>query len=192
MYRHPEVQYTELGFGGRDGLLVVWLFGKEWTTRPIVLDRFKWYMICLSWTHTAGKPTLYIDGVLEDIAQGGYGNAPPSQTSSVTVPVVRVAPFSPSSLCERHFLPFHPVPPAGPQRNADPGLHAPAGGWRRSGRSGLHHAGEVVSLSALGAAKEPTGSDVTDVHGGRRGDVEDGALGRWGLPRHLGSEATLR
>lgn len=191
MYRHPEVQYTELGFGGRDGLLVVWLFGKEWTTRPFVLHSFKWYMICLSWTHTAGKPTLYIDGVLEDIAQGGSDYIQPSLTSSHSS-CPPCGPFSPSSLCERHFLSFRPVPRAGPQRNADPGLHAPAGGWRHSGRSGFHHAGEVVSLSALGAAKEPTGSDITDVHGGRRGDVEDGALGRWGLPRHLGSEAALR
>lgn len=83
MYRHPEVQYTELGFGGKDGSLLVWLFGKEWSTRPFELDSSRWYMICLTWTHTTEKPILYIDGIPEDIIQGGSGNMQPSATSSI-------------------------------------------------------------------------------------------------------------
>lgn len=70
MYRHPEVQYTELGFGGRGSLLLVWLFGKEWTTRQIVLDSSRWYAMCVTWTHTAQKPILYIDGIPEDLREG--------------------------------------------------------------------------------------------------------------------------
>ncbi|XP_056911388.1 adhesion G-protein coupled receptor G4 isoform X2 [Takifugu flavidus] len=88
MYRHPEVQYTELGFGGRDGLLLVWLFGKEWSTRPIVLDSSRWYMICLTWTHTTQKPNLYIDGIPEDIREARSVNvsSPPSTTSCKLAP----------------------------------------------------------------------------------------------------------
>lgn len=74
MYRHPEVQYTELGFGGRDGLLLVWLFGKEWTTHQIVLDSSRWYGMCLTWTHTAQKPILYIDGIPEELREGRCNN----------------------------------------------------------------------------------------------------------------------
>lgn len=83
MYRHPEVQYTELGFGGRDGLLLVWLFGKEWSTRPIALDSSRWYMICLTWTHMTQKPNLYIDGIPEDIREGWSDNTQPSVNSSI-------------------------------------------------------------------------------------------------------------
>lgn len=77
MYRHPEVQYTELGFGGRDGLLLVWLFGKEWTTRQIVLDSSRWYGMCLTWTHTAQKPILYIQGIPEELREGRCTNPQP-------------------------------------------------------------------------------------------------------------------
>lgn len=73
MYRHPEVQselYTELGFGGRDGLLVVRLFGREWTTRAFALDEKLWYTVCLTWTHEREKPILYINGIPEDITEG--------------------------------------------------------------------------------------------------------------------------
>lgn len=76
MYRHLEAQYTELGFGGRFGLLMVWLFGREWTTRPIVLQNSRWYMVCLTWTHQREKPALYIDGNPEDITEGGSSSPP--------------------------------------------------------------------------------------------------------------------
>lgn len=102
MYRHPEVQYTELGFGGRDGLLVVWLLGREWTTRQIALSPSRWYMMCLTWTHKREKPSLYIDGLPEAITEGGSINTPPSLTSSMTItlfsPVRSLnTPASPSS-----------------------------------------------------------------------------------------------
>lgn len=81
MYSHPEVRHTELGFGGRNGLLVVWLFGREWTTRQIVLSSRRWYMMCLTWMHKREKPILYIDGNPEDITEGGSNCTPPSVTS---------------------------------------------------------------------------------------------------------------
>lgn len=74
MYRHPVVQYAELGFGGKWGRLVVWLFGTEWTTRQINLNMSQWYMLCLTWTHTKDRPTLYINGNSEDITAGGLNN----------------------------------------------------------------------------------------------------------------------
>lgn len=87
MYRHPEVQYTELGFGGRDGLLVVWLLGREWTTGQIPLSRSQWYMMCLTWMHEREKPSLYINGLPENITEGGSINTPPSLTRSITLTV---------------------------------------------------------------------------------------------------------
>lgn len=106
MYRHPDVQYTELGFGGRDGLLVVWLFGREWTTRQFVLSSLQWYMMCLTWMHKREKPLLYINGFPEDIIEGGSGNTPPSLTSSMTIIIL---PF-PDSLPARS-LNTTPSPP---------------------------------------------------------------------------------
>ncbi|XP_041864768.1 uncharacterized protein LOC121654619 [Melanotaenia boesemani] len=62
MYRHPTVQYAELGLGGKWGRLVVWLFGIEWTTPQISLQLSQWYSLCLTWSHTNNKPALYVNG----------------------------------------------------------------------------------------------------------------------------------
>ncbi|KAA8586749.1 hypothetical protein FQN60_000585, partial [Etheostoma spectabile] len=67
MYSHPEAQYTELGLGGKWGHLVVWLFGTEWTSPKITLHQSQWYSLCLTWTHTKDRPSLYIDGNLVEI-----------------------------------------------------------------------------------------------------------------------------
>lgn len=192
MYRHPDVQYTELGFGGRDGLLVVWLFGREWTTRQFVLSSLQWYMMCLTWMHKREKPLLYINGFPIDITEGGSGNTPPSLTSSMTIILLPFSGFSPSSLPQHHSISTNLVLQTGSQRDADSGCHAPAGGWQHSGRSSFQYAGKTLSLSTLGARTEQRGSDVTEVHGGRHCDVVDGPLGRWGLPCHLGSNPALR
>lgn len=72
MYRHPEVDNSELGFGGQGGQIVVSLFGMKWTTRKIILKASQWYMMCLTWTHSKEKPTLYINGTPEDIVAGGF------------------------------------------------------------------------------------------------------------------------
>lgn len=77
MYRHPEFEYAELGLGGKWGQLVVWLFGMEWTTHPIKLNVSEWYMLCLTWTHTKDRPTLYINSNPEDIMAGGLNNTQP-------------------------------------------------------------------------------------------------------------------
>lgn len=87
MYRHPEVQYTELGFGGRDGVLAVWLLGREWTTSQIALSPSQWYMMCLTWMHEREKPSLYINGHPQIITEGGSINTPPSLTGSITLTV---------------------------------------------------------------------------------------------------------
>ncbi|TDH05214.1 hypothetical protein EPR50_G00139510 [Perca flavescens] len=67
MYSHPEAQYTELGLGGKWDHLVVWLFGTEWTSPKITLHQSQWYSLCLTWTHTNNRPSLYLDGNLVDI-----------------------------------------------------------------------------------------------------------------------------
>lgn len=109
MYRHPEVQYAELGVGGRDGLLVVWMFGREWTSSKISLDGLRRY-VCLTWKHKREKPVLYIDGIPEDITEGGSDNAPASLTSSMTV----IVPHLPDSLPARPLItPPSPLAPNG-------------------------------------------------------------------------------
>ncbi|KAM7374579.1 hypothetical protein PAMP_007226 [Pampus punctatissimus] len=62
MYRHPEVQYAELGLGVNGGRLVVWLFGVEWTTLPTNLDPTQWHSLCLTWSHMKDRPVLYVNG----------------------------------------------------------------------------------------------------------------------------------
>lgn len=108
MYRHPEVQYIELGFGGRDGLLVVWLLGREWTTRQIPLNRSQWYMMCLTWMHEREKPSLYINGLPENITEGGSINTPPSLTSTITITV-----FSPVCSLNTTASPGRKLAPSG-------------------------------------------------------------------------------
>lgn len=70
MYRHPKVQYAELGMGGKQGRLVVWLFGEEWTTPRIPLLSKEWYILCLTWSHTKDRPALYLNGNLMNITAG--------------------------------------------------------------------------------------------------------------------------
>ena len=72
MYRHPDAQYTELGLGGKLNRLVVWLFGREWTSPKINLSLSQWYTLCLAWSHTKDKPSLYIDDKLVDMKAGGF------------------------------------------------------------------------------------------------------------------------
>lgn len=70
MYRHPEVQYAELGMGGKNDRLVVWLFGEEWTTQDINLQLMQWYALCLTWSHTKNRPALYVNGSLINMTAG--------------------------------------------------------------------------------------------------------------------------
>ena len=71
MYRHPEVQYAELGLGGSRGHLVVWLLGTEWTAPQVKLGLLQWYSLCLTWSHLKDRPALYINGNLVDMTAGG-------------------------------------------------------------------------------------------------------------------------
>ncbi|XP_014912098.1 adhesion G-protein coupled receptor G4-like [Poecilia latipinna] len=77
MYRHPEVQYAELGLGGKDRRLVVWLFGQEWTSQDINLQLSQWYTLCLTWSHTKDRPALYVNGSLINMT-AAHTNIPPS------------------------------------------------------------------------------------------------------------------
>ncbi|XP_032431599.1 adhesion G-protein coupled receptor G4 [Xiphophorus hellerii] len=76
MYRHPEIQYAELGMGGRNDRLVVWLFGEEWTTQDINLQLMQWYALCLTWSHTGNRPALYVNGRLINMTTT-HTNIPP-------------------------------------------------------------------------------------------------------------------
>ncbi|XP_054907233.1 adhesion G-protein coupled receptor G4 [Poeciliopsis prolifica] len=80
MYRHPEVQYTELGMGGKDRRLVVWLFGEEWITQDINLQLLQWYTLCLTWSHTKDRPALYVNGSLINMT-AAHTNIPPVAAS---------------------------------------------------------------------------------------------------------------
>uniref|UniRef100_UPI0037E99C34 adhesion G-protein coupled receptor G6 n=1 Tax=Semicossyphus pulcher TaxID=241346 RepID=UPI0037E99C34 len=99
MYRHPDVQYAELGFGGKQGLLVVWLFGTEWTTAEMRLHVSQWHSLCLTWTHTKDRPALYIDGELVEITA-----AHNVETPSITPSCRKLAPNGTLTLGASHFL----------------------------------------------------------------------------------------
>ncbi|XP_034463373.1 adhesion G-protein coupled receptor G4 [Hippoglossus hippoglossus] len=78
MYRHPDIQYAELGLGGWPDHLVVWLFGREWKSPQIKLRLSQWYSLCLTWSHTKDKPALYIDGNLLDMTAAHSSDTCPS------------------------------------------------------------------------------------------------------------------
>ncbi|XP_076607137.1 adhesion G-protein coupled receptor G4-like [Chaetodon auriga] len=98
MYRHPEVQCTELGLGGKWGRLVVWLFGMEWTTDQMNLDVSHWYSLCLTWTHTKDRPALYINGEPVDI-MAAHSSAP-----SISPLCCKLAPSGTLTLGAAHRL----------------------------------------------------------------------------------------
>ncbi|XP_019719701.1 adhesion G-protein coupled receptor G2 isoform X2 [Hippocampus comes] len=66
-YHHPEVQCGSLGLGGREGAVMVWLFGSKWTTVDIGLATTVWHSLCLTWSHTEDRPLLYVNGNLTDL-----------------------------------------------------------------------------------------------------------------------------
>ncbi|KAK7926346.1 hypothetical protein WMY93_008656 [Mugilogobius chulae] len=63
MYRHPVHPHAELGFGGRNQRLVVWLFGLEFRTKHAApLKRDEWYDFCITWSKKKTTPALYMNG----------------------------------------------------------------------------------------------------------------------------------
>ncbi|XP_039633907.1 adhesion G-protein coupled receptor G4 [Perca fluviatilis] len=96
MYSHPEAQYTELGLGGKWDHLVVWLFGTEWTSPKITLHQSQWYSLCLTWTHTNDRPSLYLDGNLVDIQA--------DTTPSISSSCCKLAPNGTLTLGATHRL----------------------------------------------------------------------------------------
>ncbi|KAM9788602.1 adhesion G-protein coupled receptor G4-like [Neosynchiropus ocellatus] len=100
MYRHPDFQYTELGFGGRWSRLVVWLFGETWTTAFVNLERLVWYSMCLTWSDTKHKPTLYVNGNPINIMRANSFNASKSSWRSCCA----LAPNGTLTLGASHFL----------------------------------------------------------------------------------------
>lgn len=71
-YRHPEGQCGNLGLGGREGAVMVGLFGSKWTTADIGLATKEWHSLCLTWSNTEGRPLLYVNGNLTDLEAGKY------------------------------------------------------------------------------------------------------------------------
>ncbi|XP_069001741.1 adhesion G-protein coupled receptor G4 [Embiotoca jacksoni] len=100
MYRHPDVQYAELGLGGKWGRLVVWLFGREWTTRRIDLRLSRWHLLCLTWSHAKDRPVLYVDGNPEDIVAAHDADTSPFNRSSCD----KLAPNGSLTLGAEHVL----------------------------------------------------------------------------------------
>ncbi|CAK6957240.1 adhesion G-protein coupled receptor G4 isoform X1 [Scomber scombrus] len=100
MYHHPEAQYAELSLGGKQGRLVVWLFGMEWTTLPITLHLAQWHSLCLTWSHMKDKPALYVNRKLVDITP-----ARDVDTSPTISPLCRkLAPNGTLTLGAAHHL----------------------------------------------------------------------------------------
>lgn len=71
-YRHPEGQCGNLGLGGREGAVMVGLFGSKWTTADIGLATKEWHSLCLTWSNTEDRPLLYVNGNLTDLEAGKY------------------------------------------------------------------------------------------------------------------------
>ncbi|CAL8280118.1 unnamed protein product [Arctogadus glacialis] len=62
MYHSAGGQRAELGLGGRREHLVVWMFGKKWTSAStVLLVGGLWYSFCLTGAQRSGRPTLYVD-----------------------------------------------------------------------------------------------------------------------------------
>ncbi|XP_028322799.1 adhesion G-protein coupled receptor G4-like isoform X2 [Gouania willdenowi] len=62
MYRHPEKQHAELGLGGRDGHLMVLVFGEQWKTEQNDINLLDWSSLCVTWSQKTGRPVLYVNG----------------------------------------------------------------------------------------------------------------------------------
>lgn len=71
MYRHPVQEYAELELGGENGRLVVWLFGKKFTTLTTPLHQDQWHELCVTWSHEKDTPALYVDRNSVDVEAGG-------------------------------------------------------------------------------------------------------------------------
>ncbi|GLD46594.1 adhesion G-protein coupled receptor G4-like protein, partial [Lates japonicus] len=97
MYRHPEVQYAELGLGWKWGRLVIWLFGTEWTAPQIDLRPSQWYSLCLTWSHTKDRPALYVNGNPVELMAGHIIDTSPSSCR-------KLAPNGTLTLGAAHFL----------------------------------------------------------------------------------------
>nr|XP_020506767.1 adhesion G-protein coupled receptor G4-like isoform X1 [Labrus bergylta] len=100
MYRHPEVQYAELGFGGKQGRLVVWLCGAEWITDEIALQVSRWHSLCLTWAHTKDRPALYIEGKAIEMSPAHSSDSAPSVNPSCS----KLAPNGTLTLGASHYL----------------------------------------------------------------------------------------
>uniref|UniRef100_A0AAV2J9S4 Adhesion G-protein coupled receptor G4-like n=1 Tax=Knipowitschia caucasica TaxID=637954 RepID=A0AAV2J9S4_KNICA len=92
MYRHPVHPYAELGFGGKNERLLVWLFGLEFRTQTSVpLTVKQWYHVCITWSQNKTAPAVYLDGVSLQMEHAGF--------SGLCLCLVPPAPSSPSC-CE--------------------------------------------------------------------------------------------
>lgn len=78
MYRHPVQEYAELELGGENGRLVVWLFGKKFTTLTTPLHQDQWHELCVTWSHEKDTPALYVDRNSVDVEADLTETSPPS------------------------------------------------------------------------------------------------------------------
>lgn len=60
-YKAPGGGHIELGLGGKQSQLVVWLFGEQW---PLAKDLklYEWHSVCLTWSGQAQRLRLYVNG----------------------------------------------------------------------------------------------------------------------------------
>ncbi|KAM6983634.1 uncharacterized protein LKV04_011561 [Tautogolabrus adspersus] len=100
MYRHPEVQYAELGFGAKQGRLVVWLCGAEWITADLALPVSQWHSLCLTWAHTKDRPALFIEGKPIEMSEAHSLDTAPSVHPSCR----KLAPNGTLTLGASHYL----------------------------------------------------------------------------------------
>ncbi|XP_061644216.1 adhesion G-protein coupled receptor G4 [Phyllopteryx taeniolatus] len=63
VYKAPGSSHVELGLGGTEAQLVVWLFGQEWHLE-LELKVRKWYSVCLTWSGVANRLRLFLNGTM--------------------------------------------------------------------------------------------------------------------------------
>nr|XP_015804819.2 adhesion G-protein coupled receptor G4 [Nothobranchius furzeri]XP_054595207.1 adhesion G-protein coupled receptor G4 [Nothobranchius furzeri] len=84
-YKGPQGQQSELGLGGVSKL-TVWLFGKRHETdKEVTLN--EWHSICLTWSGSAQRLKVYINGTLLQEYPGSGGRTQLSPKGTLTLGV---------------------------------------------------------------------------------------------------------
>ncbi|KAM9849666.1 adhesion G-protein coupled receptor G6 [Aulostomus maculatus] len=64
VYKAPGGRPIELGLGGRNATLIVWLFGEEWHLNKKIQLK-EWHSVCLTWSGQARRLRIYINGTMQ-------------------------------------------------------------------------------------------------------------------------------